>query len=516
MKQTPARFILLFLVMTALALMARTSTTTQASPEWAAKVDASLMAATHDGDEAEFLIVLDAQADLSHAGRLGDKTERGRYVYETLTRLAARTQAPLRAMLDARRVTYRPYWVSNMIWARGDRAVLQAVATRRDVAHVYANKAIQADLPQPGSAASRQAGPVWNILLVRAPDVWAMGYTGQGAVVGGQDTGYEWQHPALINQYRGWDGTTADHDYNWHDAIHTDLSGDGSNPCGIDSAEPCDDLGHGTHTMGTMVGREPGHEVGMAPGAKWIGCRNMDSNYGTPQTYAECFEWFIAPYPIGGDSFTDGDPTKAPDVINNSWSCPPSEGCFEPEALRPVVEAVRAAGILTVQSAGNSGYAGCGTVSTPAAIYEASFTVGATDSADQRADFSSLGPVTIDGSYRMKPDAVAPGFNIYSSDKDNGYSLKNGTSMAAPHVAGMVALLISANPNLAGQVDALEAIITQTTRQLPPNSSPLCGTDSGLSIPNNHYGWGRIDALAAVNSFMNSLSVKLYLPALAR
>ncbi len=159
--------------------------------------------------------------------------------------------------------------------------------------------------------------------------MWAAGYTGQGAVIGGQDTGYDWDHPALKNQYRGWNGASADHDYNWHDAIHVTGS-----ICGANSPEPCDDDDHGTHTMGTMVGDDGlGNQIGMAPGARWIGCRNMNDGVGTPATYTECYEWFIAPYPVGGTP-DQGDPSKAPDVINNSWGCPPSEGCLHSRCRR--------------------------------------------------------------------------------------------------------------------------------------------------------------------------------------
>ena len=314
-------------------------------------------------------------------------------------------------------------------------------------------------------------------------------------MVAGQDTGYQWDHPALIKHYRGWDGTNANHNYNWHDAIHgLNFHNTGDNPCGYDLTAPCDDLSHGTHTMGTMVGDDgAGNQIGMAPGAKWIGCRNMERNWGTPATYAECFQWFLAPTDLNGQN---PDPSKSPDVINNSWYCPPAEGCADPLVLQSVVENLRAAGIVVVCSAGNSG-PGCSSIDAPGAIYDASFTVGATDSSDNIAGFSSRGPVTVDGSNRLKPDVSAPGVNIRSSVPGNGYAGGwSGTSMAGPHVVGVVALLISAHPELKGQVDGIERIIEHTA--VPRTNFESCGSVAGTGIPNNTYGWGRVDALAAL------------------
>ncbi|MEA3440484.1 MAG: S8 family serine peptidase [Chloroflexota bacterium] len=467
-------------------------------PTWQNNVDPWVLSRAESG-QAEFLIFLDQQADLSAAAHLKSKLQKGAYTYDQLTKLAASTQKPIIASLESQALSFRSFWIANMIWVRGDIELIQALAQRPDVSHIYANPQVRFNAPEPlpylppledGDPLTGEEGVQsieWNIQHVNAPLVWQEGFTGQGVVIGGQDTGYDWEHPALKVQYRGWDGAAADHNYNWHDAIHEEGS-----DCGADSLEPCDDHGHGTHTMGTMVGDDGAdHQVGMAPGARWIGCRNMNEGLGSPASYSECYQWFMAPTDLDGGN---PRPDLAPDVVNNSWSCPPSEGCTDPQVLLTVVENLSAAGILTVHSAGNSG-SNCGSVDTPAAIYDASFTVGATDSSDIIAGFSSRGPVTIDGSDRLKPDVSAPGVSVLSSALGGGYSTSSGTSMAAPHVAGLAALLISAEPDLHGQVDAIEKIIRESA--LPLTSDQDCGSIPGSQVPNNTYGYGRIDAWRA-------------------
>ena len=315
-----------------------------------------------------------------------------------------------------------------MIWVKGDETVLAQLARRPDVAHVYANP--QVTMPEPEAndqinMPNEVMAIEWGVEKIGAPNVWTAGYTGQGIVIGGQDTGYQWNHPAVIDQYRGWNGVSSDHNYNWHDAIH---DADNSR-CDKDSPAPCDDNSHGTHTMGTMVGYDGGtNQIGVAPDAKWIGCRNMNLGNGTPATYAECYQWFIAPTDLNDEN---PDPALAPHVINNSWSCPTSEGCTDPNVLLSVVNAVRAAGIVTVHAAGNAG-SSCSSINTPAAIYDASFTVGNTTSTDGIAGSSSRGPVIVDGSGRLKPDVSAPGTSIRSSvptfnaGDPFGYSYKSG------------------------------------------------------------------------------------------
>ncbi len=455
------------------------------------------------GGETEFLVALKEQADLSGAAAFKTQAEKGIYVYTQLSQTAQRSQASILRRLEASGSDYRAYWISNLIWVRGDASLLRELALLPEVAHIYANPWVELELlpdqPSVGIANTTTLPALeWNIARVNADDVWAAGFIGQGVVVGGQDTGYQWDHPALKNQYRGWEASTqtAVHDYNWHDAIHTDNpNSGGENICGLNSPVPCDDHGHGTHTLGTIVGDDGmGNQIGMAPGARWIGCRNMENGWGTPQTYIECYQWFVAPTDLNGEN---PRPDLAPQVINNSWSCPEEEGCTDPDVLLDVVRNVRAAGILTIHSAGNSGPA-CSTINTAAAIYAESFTVGNTRSDDTISASSSRGPVLVDGSGRMKPDISAPGSDIRSSYVGGGYTRLSGTSMAAPHVAGLVALMLSAHPDLGGQVNLIEQIIEETA--VPLTTTTPCGDDiAGVSVPNNTYGWGRIDALQAVN-----------------
>ena len=255
-----------------------------------------------------------------------------------------------------------------------------------------------------------------------------------------------------------------------------------------------------------MVGTGPEragekNEIGMAPDAKWIACRNMSHGLGAVPTYLECMQWFIAPTDGNGQN---PDPSKAPHVVNNSWGC--VEVC-PPPLLRDALQASRAAGLFYAVSAGNDGGVPgahvCSSIYHPLARYPEAFSVGATTwTTDSIAYFSSRGPTLLGDPPNQlvltKPNITAPGDDIRSAlaGSDSEYGLLSGTSMAGPHVAGLVALIISANPALAGNVDRIEDIIEQSA--VRKTTTEGCGLDSPTQIPNNTYGWGRIDALAAV------------------
>jgi subtilisin family serine protease len=299
---------------------------------------------------------------------LATKEEKGRWVFDRLRTVAERTQAPLLARLRSRGMSHRSFHIGNIIRATLDPALAAEFAARPDVAQIDPNPTVKGLTAEPSpldtpsvrrfAADLRAHGGFGRVIASalaiepglsasNAPSVWAQGFTGQGVVVAGQDTGYQWNHPAIITEV-------------------SRMVGDGRRPQlqlarrhpfgaarGADVVAPCDDGYHGTHTMGTVCGDDgAGNQIGMAPGAKWIGARNMDQGNGTPATYLECFEWLLAPYPIGGTP-AQGDPTRAPHVTNNSWGCPPSEGCTLTSLHLAVSH--RAAGIVSVVSAGNYG-----------------------------------------------------------------------------------------------------------------------------------------------------------------
>ncbi len=449
------------------------------------KITPSVQTALAHSQRADVLVVLQDQARLGDTRHLATQLERGRYVYETLTKTAQRSQRELRHELDAKGIPYRAHYLVNMIAIPdADVSLVRALSARDDVKRIELNPRVKKLSVYFEPEQEPQPSIPWNLTLINADRVWEMGITGKGVIVAGADTGVDWLHPALLNQYRGYSGEDerADHNYNWFDAVENSL-------------EPIDPGDHGTLTLGVVVGSEEHMRTGVAFESQWMACRNMEyDGYGTPERYIGCMEFFLAPFPLDGDPLTDGDPSKAPQVINNSWGCPPSEGC-EPDTLKEAVERVRAGGILFVAAAGNEGPS-CGSVVDPPAIYEAAFTVGATTRDDKIAHFSSRGPVTIWGREQIEPDVSAPGVSIRGPMPGGSYLSVGGTSLAAPHVTGIAALMLSAAPHLKGRVEVLEELIRQT-------ALPKVG-DCGGDRPNNSFGWGRVDALAAVKAALET------------
>jgi|GEM_PF-971842 len=470
----------------------------------AASVAPSLLAEAEAGGRVDALIVLPDQSPPSLAPLApdADYRVRRRALVDALRARAGAQQADLLAWLDARGIEHRAYWITNLVWARVSPAQLAELARRDDVARIEGNPQLPLSLPTdeaagPGTQAIRAIE--YGVEKINAPAVWALGYTGQGVVIAGADTGIRWDHAALKPHYRGWDGSSASHDYNWHDAIH-DASG---NACGNNAPAPCDDNSHGTHTVGTFAGDDGGaNRIGVAPGAKWIGCRNMAGGFGTPARYIECMQWTLAPTDLAGQN---PDPDLAPDVVSNSWGCIPSEGCTSGQEIRVAVDNVVAGGIFFAAAAGNDGPS-CNSITDPPATYDSAFVVGATDSLDRVASFSGRGPVA--GLAPSRPDVAAPGVGTRSATHSSttSYGIKSGTSMATPHVAGAAALLMSVNPALKGHPDQVAQLLrgTAVTAGVTDPYNSGCGGLTLANHPNHQVGWGRIDVLAAAQAAMPS------------
>ncbi len=472
----------------------------------ATKVNPALAQAARTQGQVEALIVLADQAPPSVAPLSADADykQRRRALVQSLRARADSQQLSLRIWLESRGIAYRAFWIANMVQATLSADDLDALAARPEVARLETNPSITAKLPQPDRAATAEARPdamlavEWGVAKIRAPEVWAAGITGQGVVIGGADTGYRWTHPALQPHYRGWSGTSADHNYHWHDAIRA-----ANSVCPANSPVPCDDNGHGTHTAGTFAGGDGGaNQIGVAPGAKWIGCRNMNAGNGTPATYIECMQWMMAPTDLAG---SNPEPDLAPDIISNSWGCPASEGCTVGNELVQAVDHLTAAGILFVAAAGNDGPQ-CNTIRDAPATYTSAFTVGATDVNDRLASYSSRGPLSVarvlSRVYAGKVDISAPGSNVRSAYSAAGYASLNGTSMATPHVAGAAALVMSAAPWLKGQPVVVMRLLRQTAQRAgiantSSQANQVCGDWTAANWPNPMIGWGRLDAYAA-------------------
>lgn len=451
-------------------------------------------------DKVALIAVFQAQPNLSLAKSIKDKVSKGRYVHAECERVADISQSQVVNYLNAYRIPYQKFSLVNAIKVDADRATYSYLKSRKEIRIILSDQSrrtLDYEI-QRYDAAPRARAVTWGITNIEADSLWKLGYWGQGVVIGGQDTGYEWYLPQIRHRYRGTiDSLTANHNYNWHDAIHSKspLNANANNPCGFDSKVPCDDDDHGTHTMGTMVGSDTAEYIGVAPMAKWIGCRNMDRGWGAPSTYLECFQWFLAPT----DTLNlNPDPSKAPDVINNSWGCPASELCNDSTdiIMRQAIINLKLAGVVVVVSAGNSGPS-CNTVNNPAGKFEESFSVGAYASTNVIANFSSRGSATVEGNTFVKPDVSAPGVAVRSIIKNGSFASYSGTSMAGPHVAGAVAVLLSAMPSLKGRVADIERILEMSA--IPTNATAVCNGVPVNAVPNNTYGHGRINLVRALS-----------------
>ncbi len=421
---------------------------------------------------------------------------RHEWVVTTLQDLAAATQGPLlehlKGLLDQGRIdSYQPYWIVNAVRVVATKDELEALAARADVFLVYYNFEIEGIKPvAAGAGGGAVAGgtPEQGLIAVRAPEAWALGFTGQDVLVSSLDTGVEGTHPALASRWRGLDPAYAGNpEWAWFDPVTF-------------TTFPTQFGFHGTHTMGTICGGAPGNEVGVAPGSEWIHAAVID-RVSIGQTVSDAilaFQWIIDP---------DENPVTVidvPKVNSNSWGLLTGHGYPScDQTFWTFLDACEAAGIVMTFAAGNEGFSEMRRPADRATDDYRTFAVAALNGnvgGYPIAGFSSRGPTfcTPGGGAAIKPDIAAPGVDVNSSVPGGGYGLSSGTSMAAPHIAGVVALIYSANPDLS--VEQVKQIIYDTAFDLGP-----AGQD-------NDYGWGIADAYEAVNAALATVSLSFNYP----
>ncbi|GAA0460401.1 hypothetical protein Ade02nite_14670 [Paractinoplanes deccanensis] len=426
---------------------------------------AAQMAARGGGD---FWIRFGGRADLGAAGRIKDWNERGTAVAAALKKAAAASQGTVRAELDRDGTKYQAFWATNAIKVSGGSAdLVRSLAAHSEVEGLYPSVAIEAPKVSEGVDQKAVNAVEWGVANINADDVWSQyGVTGEGITVASIDTGVQFDHPALVGSYRGNNGDgTFTHDYNWFDA---------ASACG--GGAPCDTNGHGTHTMGTMAGADGANQIGVAPGVRWIaadGCCPSDT------ALISSGQWMLEPTDHTG---ANPDASKRPNIINNSWGT--TQPSFDP-FFDDITSAWEASGIFGVWSNGNIGPS-CTTSGSPGSL-TGNYSVGAYGVDNTIAEFSSRGAGQ---NGELKPNIAAPGVNVRSSWPGNGYNAISGTSMAAPHLAGAIALLWSAAPALAGDVAGTKALLDDTATD---SEATQCG---GTADDNNVFGEGRLDALA--------------------
>ncbi len=376
---------------------------------------------------------------------------------------------------DGLAANIKSHWIINVITADIAVGQLENIAGRPDVIEIFQLPVIKSIVPVSdiyNDYDKAFVGVEENLKAVGADVAWAMGYDGTGRVVCSFDTGIYGNHPALVNKWRGKDGDSL---AAWFDPIGGEKAPHTYNTT-------TSSYWHGTHVMGIMVGHSEttGDTVGVAPGAKWISAAVIDI---PGSSIIDAFEWAADP---------DGDPNTSsdmPDVINHSWGIPNEDmGCDA--YFWAMIDNTEALGIVNIFAAGNDGVLGAQSINNPANRATepfSCFSVGAltviTSTDTLISTSSSRGPSDCDGT-TIKPNVVAPGTNIRSSIPSTSYAGRGGTSMAAPHVAGAVAILRQVAP---------DATVDEIKQALIAGCS-----DIGQSLPNNDYGYGLIKIPASI------------------
>ena len=454
-------------------------------------LEAQLQSAA-DHELIKCLVVMKGQPDVvgldkSLYGQGIARRERHRVVVQSLQDAATSTQQDLVAALTADKAAgeiagFVPHWIINGIVLTAIPARIREIALRDDVERIEPD--IVPELIKPVEVKMVEGSPADKgfitpgLVAIDAPRVWhELGINGAGTIIAGLDSGVDALHPALASRWRG---NVAPASECWF------------NPTGTGSlTTPTDGYGHGTHTMGTMTGASPSDTMGVAPGALWIATNAIASTLeNLDNQVIQAFEWLADP---------DGNPSTSadvPDVVQNSWGIAAGGGYLDCDTRwYDVIDNCEAAGVVTIWSAGNEG-PGPSTLRSPpnrASTPTSSFSVGSTRTTYPYliSGFSSRGPSQCGGPFAVKPEVTAPGQDILSTFPGGVYAYMSGTSMAGPHVAGVVALMRQAKPDL--DVDTIKQILMETSHDL------------GLPGEDNDYGHGMIDAYAAVLTCLNEI-----------
>lgn len=394
--------------------------------------------------EVEFIVTLKAEADLTKV-----KPED---VVDTLRDTSEKSQESLisfveRKVKDGDISEYNSFFIINSIYIKGKAELIEKIARRSDVESIRLNHTIVSDkeeiVKRKSSLSEVTSYVPWNLESIQADRVTK---TGKDIVVGIIDSGVNANHPELQNAL---------------------LPGGFKDFVEPSNTEPKDETGHGTHVAGTILGRT----IGIARDAKLIVARVFNKEgEASDEGLLAAGQWILE---------------KKPQVVNNSWGGNRDDSFYD-----DIVKKWKAAGIVPIFSSGNTGEynaGGEGSIGSPGSL-EDSFSVGALTKDDRLAKFSLRGPSK--HTNKFKPEISAPGVNILSADYKGGYVLKTGTSMAAPHVSGAVALILEANRNLT--VDKVEQILKST-------ATPLTD-DHYISSPNMGYGYGKLNVFKAVEA----------------
>jgi hypothetical protein len=452
-------------------------------------VDPDVLVALAGEGEAVYIVRFSQDINLS-AAQFMDWQSRGDYVYQTLKEEARRSQAGAIAYLQTRQITYRSFITGNDLYVfNGDWEALTFLVGLPDVMHVYlshtynlastkveVNQGIQSFSPLQLLAFGAQVtvsrnspnDMSWAVTDTLADQFWiTFGLQGEGVLVASIDTGVQWDHPALINSYKC--QANPNDPACWYDPTGTCPSG------------PCDNNGHGTATMGPIVGDDDPailYQVGLAPGAQWIACKGCSSSACSDVDLIACADWILAP---------GGDPANRPHLVSNSWGGGGCSDWFDPQ-----INAWTAAGIIATFAPGGSG-PGCGTLGSPA-DHQQVFATTSHDQSRNISSFASRGPSCLGHDPFTKPNMSGPGLNLIVPVPTNGWQTYSGTSFSNGYGAGALVLLLSCAPQLIGDpYAAFDALQDGADPPPPPDS---CGAPPD-GQGNYTYGYGFINVLEA-------------------